>query len=102
MIICTRVYTRSNPNIPWHGQVLMTSAVNQKLVSYSTSGKMINVEKTFSEDGLTFTHKSYWLDQTAFDEYDNDPDLQEFWQQRNAYCQAVGITIGPKDLAISG
>jgi quinol monooxygenase YgiN len=79
----------------------MTADVNQRLVSYSTSGKMISVEKTFSEDGLTFTHKSCWIDQAAFDEYDNDPELQEFWQQRNSYCAAVGINIGPKDLAIS-
>ncbi len=98
MLKVTRIYTRPSADIPWHGEVLLTRAVSDRLQYHRNSGSILYENQTISQDGLTLTYTGYFLDQSTFDTYDTDASLQQFWNDRVAYCNMVGITIGPKTL----
>jgi len=96
MLKVTRIYTRPNVEIPWHGEVLLTRAVSDRLQYHRTGGVILQENQEISLDGLTLTYTGYFQDQSTFDVYDTDPALQQFWNDRISYCNMVGITIGPK------
>jgi len=96
MIKIKRQYTRPSVDIPWHGKILSSTEFKLKLQTYIDSGKHISYNVSFSEDGLQMFYEGVWASREDFDEYDVDPDLTPYWDIRNAYNEAVGITIGPK------
>ena len=60
---------------------------------YKITGKCVSVEATLSTDQLELQTSQYWLDQTTYLEYKNDPLLiEQLFNVRDAYWQANGMT----------
>lgn len=99
MILVTRIFTRPSKDIPWHGKVLPSQEIKDKLYfKYTVTGKHLNNTVEFSEDELTMTYKAYWNDRESFEEYDVDSEFSPYWSMRDSYCESVGIVIGPKQI----
>lgn len=95
MITLTRVYTRPNKTTVWHSAALNTAAMRAHIqTAYIDTGKLISQSSQMAD--LTYTFTMVWRDQAAFEEYDQDPMLLPFWEERDQYNSLVGITKGPK------
>lgn len=97
MILFTNVFTRTNPNILFHNQVLDgTSFVRHLKTNYIDTQKLLSQWWEQSQDQLVMTYKAVWISREAFDEYTNDSVLQQYWIERDLYCDQNNITIGPR------
>lgn len=95
MIKCTRIFTRPSTDIGWHtDQPFWTNGfANHMQTNYLDTGKCIMASNTISPDGLVRTYEAFWNSQADYDEYDVDPYLDTFWQQRNTYYSNVGVIM---------
>lgn len=103
MIVVTRKYTRPSADVAWHTDVpaheLLDNALMKRLkIVYIKSGKL-KMQHWNQLDDLNRVHVSVWDSQESFEQYDTDPEFNEFMRLRDAYNSAVGITIGPKEFS---
>jgi hypothetical protein len=97
MITFSRTYTRPNTDTPFHHEVLdNTSYKTHLLPNYIQPGHLLSQWKDLSADGLTMTYNAIWINKEAFDRHDTDPVLQEYWTERDIYCAANNIVLGPQ------
>ena len=92
MFRVTRVFTRPNTGVKWHFEVIDGSYFRK---TYIDTGKIVLLNNTISEDGLTFNHEAFWIDEAAWLEHKQDPKIIEYFAARDAYNDANGIVAGP-------
>lgn len=100
MIIVQRTYTRPTIDTPWHDELVKKTPaeIRHIMEKYVYTNKRVERSfDTYDATGLVRTYKSKWISREAWDEYDNDPFLQEFWRQKEIYNNSVGIIMGDKE-----
>lgn len=98
MIILTRTYTRPDTAVEWHIYALNNPQIGEYIqTTYIDTGKLLlqNIEWE-NPNLLSIEYTAYWRDMDSFNEYDNDPNLLSYWEERDVYNNSVGITITPK------
>ena len=97
MITFSRTFTRPNTDTPFHNEVLDNTLYKAHLVpNYIDTEELLSQWKDMSSDEMTMTYNALWSSREAFDRHDNDPVLQEYWNQRDIYCTANNIVLGPQ------
>lgn len=89
MFRVTRIFTRLDTGIKWHFEVLDGSYFRE---TYIDTGKILLLNNTISEDGLTFNHEAFWIDEATWIAHKEDPNIIQYFAARDSYNNANGIT----------
>ena len=98
-LIVTRTYTRPSIEIPWHFDIIDSSPYLERIMSYNTEEKQMDVTIEISPDGLSFTYLGVWNNEEAWNEYDTDPILEPYWEVVFDYYKVMGVVVGPKEFS---
>jgi hypothetical protein len=89
MIRRTKTWTRPNTSVKFHKSDSEFSAYIKE--TYIDTGKRLSKDKILSEDKLTLTLVTTWVDQAAHDEFVNDARVHADVVSRKSYNTANGI-----------
>lgn len=96
MIKITKQYYRTNINVPFHNERVNDVAPVDGTyfrTNYIDTGKMVFISNTISEDGLTMSHESLWIDRETWEAHKNDLQIIQFYALRDQYNANNGITF---------
>jgi len=92
MIILTTTFVRPSRDVPWHYTKLDGTAYLDA-VSENTGILSRDMEDSALEAKFTI----YFRNQESYDQYLNDPTIQEFKSRRDAYNETNGISINSEE-----
>ncbi len=101
MILITKTTTRPSTSVPWHFETPELNLDNFRShldLTYVQPGYLISQNNEVSEDGLTLTYTAIWQDLQSYQQYDTDPVLQVFWDERDAYYAANNVVMSEIDI----
>jgi hypothetical protein len=98
MFVVTRKQTRPNTTVEFFAIRNFPDPLGEFKqymdTTYMSTGKLIDSDETISEDGLTKTIVTTWVDEAAATQWVNDPICNEkFTNLYKQHCQDNGITI---------
>jgi hypothetical protein len=96
-LIVTRTYARPSIEIPWHFDIIDPSPYLERILSYNTEEKQMDVTIEHSPDGLSFTYRGVWANEQAWTEYDTDSILKPYWEVVFDYYKVMGVVVGAKE-----
>jgi hypothetical protein len=91
MILSKRAFRRLLVDIPWHTEVLDKSEFKLRFQEMHEQ-HLILMHKNF-DDPFVAKFTTVWASREAFDNYRNDEILGKFWNARDVYNEATGITV---------
>lgn len=87
MILHVSTHIRPDASIPWYG-----NAKNREIqAEFIKQGKLVDVQ-TEHPDELTIISKMVFIDQAAYDEYQQNPDIIATREPRKLWYDTHGIT----------
>ena len=87
----TKTYSSTRPSLDVDYFVYPPSMVTYIRDNYVLTGLRIGVSKTFSQDMLTRNFTTIWADESAWNQYSQDPTIQSLWTQLRQYNSENGI-----------
>ena len=91
MLITTVTFIRPSTTIPWY--CLSDIARDRNFTLFQSTGKLMAVYNTLSDDGLTLNLVNHWKSKAAFDSFAADPVAIEMKEDRLLYCINHNITL---------
>jgi len=93
-------YRRTSIDIPWWYTIQPEEVKQHYKVTYEDPGYRLGETFTESEDGLLLTHEGLWSDTALplvelFDAWMADETVNKWKEDRQKYCDSVGIIRYP-------
>lgn len=93
-MLITTIFQRPSTDVEWWTTVMPEEIRNHYKQTYDDTGKRIGEEYVYSEDGLTMTFLSRWVDDPMVAAEFSDDPIVKYWKDlRKYYCDSVGIVL---------
>lgn len=86
MIVTNRTWIRSTIETPWWTTIQSNDYLEYIKTKYKNTKKLLYTSLVASKDGLTLTSTTHFANQTAYDEFSNDPLIRVWNRTRRQYC----------------
>lgn len=87
--------SRPDVSIPFF---MRTPEMEQILEEFRSQGKFLTEARSVSDDGLTFTYEGIFNTMEDVKEWKNNPEVQQYFKDRDDYNETNGISITTKML----